>query len=82
MTPEALHAFLVIGLEREDEPVSSITGVVEQQGIPIEVIGRRRHLRHVPSVVVRVPLHRVAEAILALELQGFCDVVAYHGGEA
>lgn len=81
MTPRALHAFLVIGLERAEEPVSSITGVVEQQGIPIEVIGRRRRFRGAPSVVVRVPLHRVAEAILALELQGFCDVVAYHADE-
>jgi len=81
MTPRALHAFLVIGLERADEPVSSITGVIEQQGIPIEAIGRRPRFRGVASVVVRVPLHRVAEAILALELQGFRDVVAYHAGE-
>jgi hypothetical protein len=81
MTPRAWHAFLVIGLEREDEPVSSITDVVEQQGIPIEVIGWHQHFRPVPSVVVRVPRHRVAESILALELQGFCDVVAYHAGE-
>jgi hypothetical protein len=81
MTPRASHAFLVIGLEREDEPVSSIRDVVERQGIPIEVIGWHQHFRRVPSVVVRVPQHRVAEAILALELQGFCDVVAYHAGE-
>ena len=80
MTPRALHAFLVIGLVRENEPVSSITDVVEQQGIPIEVIGSPRYFRRSPSVVVRVPQHRVAEAILALELQGFCDVVAYHAG--
>ncbi|HEU5195844.1 MAG TPA: hypothetical protein VFW70_13980, partial [Methylomirabilota bacterium] len=81
MTPRALHAFLMIRLEREDEPVSSITDVVEQQGIPIEVIGRHWPSRRVPSVVVRVPQHRVAEAILALELQGFSDVVAYQAGE-
>ena len=81
MTPQALHAFLVIGLERADEPVSRITGVVEQQGIPIEVIGRHRRFRRAPGVVVRVPLHRVAEAILALEFHGFCDVVSYHAGE-
>lgn len=81
MTPRARHAFLVIGVERADEPVSSITAFVEQQGIPIEFIGHHRQFRRVPAVVVRVPLHRVAEAILALELQGFCDVVAYHAGE-
>jgi hypothetical protein len=81
MTPQALRAFLVIGLDREEEPVSTITDAVEQQGIPIEVIGRRRHFRRVHSVVVRVPQHRVAEAILALELRGFSDVVAYHARE-
>jgi hypothetical protein len=81
MTPKALHAFLVIGLQREDEPVSGITGVIEQQGIPIEVISRHSHLRRVTSVVVRVPQDRLAEAIVALELQGFFDVVAYHDGE-
>ena len=81
MTPEALHAFLVIGLQREDEPVSGITDAVEQHGIPIEVINRHWHLRRVTSVVVRVPQDRLAEAIVALELQGFSDVVAYHAGE-
>lgn len=81
MMPRALHAFLVVGLERADAPVSSITGIVEQQGIAIEVISGHRHFRRVPSVVVRIPRHRVAEAMLALELQGFRDVVAYHAGE-
>ena len=80
-TQRVWHAFLVIGLEREDEPVSSITDALQRQGIPIEVIGRGRRLRRVPSVVVRVPKHRVAEAILALELQGYANVVAYHDSE-
>ena len=80
MTPEALHAFLVIGLHCEDAPVSGITDAVEQQGIPIEVISRHWHFRRVTSVVVRVPQERLAEAIVALELQGFSDVVAYHAG--
>ena len=82
MAPEALHAFLVIGgLQREDEPVSGITDAIEQQGIPIEVISRRSHFRRVTSVVVRVPLARLAEAIVALELQGYSDVIGYHAGE-
>jgi hypothetical protein len=77
MATGAGHAFLVIGLKGEDEPVSSITEFVQWLGIPIEVIGRGRRLRRAPSVVVRVPHRRVTEAILALELQGFADVVAY-----
>jgi hypothetical protein len=45
------------------------------------VIGRGRQLQHLPSVVVRVPYRRLAEAMLALEADGFADVVAYHAGE-
>jgi len=81
MTPQPWHAFLVIGLAREDEPVSSITDALQQQGVPIEVIGRGRQFRRVPSVVIRVPHGRLAEAMLALKLQGFGDVVAYHARE-
>ena len=81
MTAESRYAFVVVGLEREDEPVSNITEILELLGIPIEVVGRGRQLRRAPSVVFRVPHHRVAEAILALELQGFADVLAYHTGD-
>lgn len=70
-------AFVVVSLEREDEPVSKIMEILEPLGIAIEVVGRGRQLRRTPSVVFRVPYHRVAEAILALELQGFPDVFAY-----
>jgi hypothetical protein len=77
MTTESTYAFVVVGLEREDEPVSNITDILEPLGIPIEMVGRGRHLRRAPTVVFRVPHHRVAEAILALELQGFVDVLAY-----
>lgn len=76
-----LQAFLVIGLAEEAEAVFRITDVLEGQDIPIEVIGRGRQFRRVPSVVVRVPYQRLAEAMLALELHGFADVVAYHARE-
>ena len=77
MTAESRYAFVVVGLQREDEPVSNITAILEPLGIPIEVVGRGRQLRRAPTVVFRVPHHRVAEAILALEIQGFADVLAY-----
>jgi len=70
-------AFVVVNLEREDEAVFKIMEILEPIGIPIEVVGRGRQLRRTPSVVFRVPHHRVAEAILTLELQGFSDVFAY-----
>jgi len=81
MTRQPWHAFLVIGLAGENEPVFRITDVLERQDIPIEVIGRGRQFRRVPSVVVRVPYQRLAEAMLALELHGFADVIAYHARE-
>jgi hypothetical protein len=81
MTRQPWHVFLVIGLNGHDEPVLRITDVLERQDIPIEVIGRGRQLQHLPSVVVRVPYRRLAEAMLALEADGFADVVAYHTGE-
>ena len=70
-------AFVMVGLEREDETVSKVMQILEPLGIPVEVVGRGRQLRRMPSVVLRVPHHRVAETLLALELQGFPDVLAY-----
>ncbi len=70
-------AFIVVSLEREDEEVSKIAAILELLGIPTETVGRGHQLRRAPSVVLRVPQHRVAEAILALELQGYADVLAY-----
>ena len=67
----------MVGLEREDETVSKVMEILEPLGIPVEVVGRGRQLRRMPSVVLRVPQHRVAETLLALELQGFPDVLAY-----
>ena len=67
----------MVSLEREDETVSKIMEILEPLGIPIEVVGHGRQLRRMPSVVLRVPHHRVAETLLALELQGFPDVLAY-----
>jgi hypothetical protein len=79
MTSESRDAgaFVMVGLEGEDETVSKIMEILEPLGIPIEVVGRGRQLRRMPSVVLRVPHHRVAETLLALELEGFPDVLAY-----
>ena len=67
----------MVGLEREDGAVSKIMEILEPLGISIEVVGHGRQLRRMPSVMFRVPHHRVAETLLALELQGFPDVLAY-----
>jgi len=67
----------MVGLEHEEETVSKVMEILEPLGIPVEVVGRGRQLRRMPSIVLRVPHHRVAETLLALELQGFPDVLAY-----
>ena len=79
MTMESSEAgtFIVVRLEREDEEISRIMEILEPLGIPLEVTGRGHQLRRAPSVVLRVPHQRVAEAMLALELRGYGDVVAY-----
>jgi hypothetical protein len=69
--------FLVVRLDREEEEVSRIAEILEPLGIPVEIVGRGHQLRRAPSVVLRVPYHRLPEAILALELQGYVDVLAY-----
>ena len=72
MTTESTYAFVVVGLEREDEPVSTITEILAPLGIPHGDGRSGPQFRRAPT-----PHHRVAEAILALELQGFVDVLAY-----
>jgi hypothetical protein len=75
-------AFVMVSLERAEETVSKIIEILEPLGIHVEVIGQGRRLRRTPSVVFRVPHHRVAETLLALELQGFPDVMAYQNVES
>lgn len=67
----------MVGVEHEEGTVSKVMEVLEPLGIPVEVVGRGRQLRRMPSIVLRVPHHRVPETLLALELQGFSDVLAY-----
>jgi len=71
------NTFVVVRLEQEEGEVTRITEILEPLGIPTEVVGRGHQLRRAPSVVLRIPHQRVAEAILALELQGYSDVLAY-----
>lgn len=84
MTGDSREAgtFVVISLEREGEQIGRILEILEPLGIQVEVVGRGRQLRRTPSLVFRIPHHRVAEAIIALELQGFPDVLAYEIDES
>lgn len=79
MTPgtDGTGSFVVVNLDREGDEIAQIAKVFGPLGIPLDVVGRGRQVRRAPTIVVRIPPHRVAEVIVALELQGFSDVLAY-----
>jgi hypothetical protein len=79
MTPglDGAGSFVVVNLDREGDEIAQIAKVFEPLGIPLDVVGRGRQMRRAPTIVFRIPPHRVAEVIVALELQGFSDVLAY-----
>jgi hypothetical protein len=71
---------LVINVEPSSQPVTEIAAALEPIGIPIDVVDSGRQLRWANTLVVRVPPGRAEEAILALELRGFGNVLAYESG--
>ena len=68
---------LVINLERSSQPVAEIAAALGPLGIPVEVVDRGPQLRWTTTLVLRVPTERAEEAMLALALKGFGDVLAY-----
>jgi hypothetical protein len=83
-------SFVVVSLDHVKRDVTDIQSVLESLDIPVEVVESGRRLRWNAAVVLRIPEHRVPEAMLALGMRGFADVVAYQpsgtedvrGGEA
>lgn len=72
-----LGSFVVVSLDHLKHGVSEIQSLLESLDIPVEVIESGRRLRWNAAVVLRIPEHRVAEAMLALGRRGFADVMAY-----
>lgn len=73
---------LMVNLERSYQPVAEIAAALEPLGIPVEVVETGRQLRWATTLVLRVPAERAEEAILALELKGFGNVLAYESDDA
>jgi len=73
---------LVINLERSSQPVAEIATVLGSLGIPVDVVDSGRQLRWTATLVLRVPAERAEEAMLALALKGFADVLAYESDHA
>jgi hypothetical protein len=80
-----VKAFILINLDRSHQSVSSIEAILEPLGIPVSMVESGRRLHWTTAVVIGVPEQRLADAMLALELKGFPDVMAFHSepdGEA
>lgn len=82
---QQVKAFILINLDRARQSVSQIEAVLEPLGIPVSTVESGRRLHWTTAVVIGVPEQRLADAMLALELRGFPDVMAFQGepdGEA
>lgn len=82
---QQVKAFILVNLDRTRQSVSQVEAVLEPLGIPVSTVESGRRLHWTTAVVIGVPEPRLADAMLALELKGFPDVMAFHGepdGEA
>lgn len=70
-------AYLVVGLQSEDDQVARIVSILRQLEIPADVLGANARAMEPAAVSVRVPAERVVAAVLALEQHGFTRVRAY-----
>jgi hypothetical protein len=75
-------SFVVVSLDQMKPGVTEIQSVLESLDIPVEVVESGRRLRWNAAVVLRIPQHRMAEAMLALGMKGFADVMAYQSSDA
>lgn len=79
MTPNGRQtgSFVVVNLDQSNQGVAEVQSVLESLDIPVEVVESGRQLRWNTAVVLRIPEHRMADAMLALGMKGFADVMAY-----
>jgi hypothetical protein len=74
-----VKALILIKVERPEHSIGRIEEILEPLGIPVSTIETGRRLHWASAVVIGVPEQRLADAMLALELKGFSDVMAFHG---
>jgi hypothetical protein len=79
--PKQTGSFVVVNLDRTNHGVAEVQSVLESLDIPVEVVESGRQLRWNAAVVLRVPEHRIADAMVALGMKGFADVMAYQSSE-
>ena len=74
-------SFVVVNLDQINHGIAEIESILESLAIPVEVVESGRQLRWNAAVVLRIPEHRMADAMLALGMKGFADVTAYQSSE-
>ena len=74
-------SFVVVNLDQINQGIAEIQSVLASLDIPVEVVESGRQLRWNAAVVLRIPGHRMADAMLALGMKGFADVMAYQSSE-
>jgi len=74
-------SFVVVNLDQINLGIAEIESILESLDIPVEVVESGRQLRWNAAVVLRIPEHRMADAMLALGMKGFADVTAYQSSE-
>ena len=74
-------SFVVVNLDQTNQGVAEVQSVLESLDIPVEVVESGRQLRWNTAVVLRIPEHRIADAMVALGMKGFADVMAYQSSE-
>jgi len=79
--PKPTGSFVVVNLDQINQGVAEVQSVLESLDIPVEVVESGRRLRWNAAVVLRIPDHRMADAMLALGMRGFADVMAYQSSE-
>jgi hypothetical protein len=81
-TRSEMGSFVVVSLDQIKQGLAEIRSVLESLGIDVEVVESGRRLRWNAAVVLRIPERRIPEAMLALGMKGFSDVMAYQSGES
>jgi hypothetical protein len=75
-------SFVVVNLDQVNRGVAEVRSLLESLNIPVEIVESGRQLRWNSAVVLSIPEHRIADAMLALGMKGFADVMAYEPGDA
>jgi len=68
--------FILISIAHEQQ-IAAILSILRQFRIPADVVERGTAVQEPRTIALKIPLDRVAEAVLALDVLGYQEVRAY-----